>query len=380
MRHLALAILALASSLLLPAPSALAVSPAFQKDCEVLTQDPHRLSGTPEFSRAADYVLQRLNEIGPDQLIVQPFATTQTKVNNCEIIIDGKSTKLLPMRPNGIIPPVTPKEGITGRIVQVGKADADAFARKSVKNCIVVMDYNTGETWLRAFRLGAKAVIFTRNGPTNGANPHYIESSANLPRYYYDGPASDFVEGSEGTVKSSVTWESGAGRNLIAYFAGTAPKFSDDKSAKEEVILVSANLDSFGEVPRLSPGARGATNCAGLLKLAEYLKNNRPRRHTLIVFFDNQARCHFGASVFYRALEDDKEEHQVDARIESAEAERAFLTELTELANNSAPLTTDSDARRQLLEGLPPARREAPVQQGVRGRTSPRSPGPRRRD
>jgi hypothetical protein len=352
MRHLALATLALASCLFLPAPTAQAVSPSFQKDCEALTSTPHRLAGTKEAAQASDYVVQRLQGLEPDRLIVQPFATTQTQVHTCEVTVGGRTIQLLPMRPNGIIAPVTPPEGITGKLVRVGKADASAFARKSVKNCIVVMDYNTGETWMRAFRLGARAVIFTRNGPAEAANAHCVESSANLARYYYDGPASDFPEDEEATVKSSVTWEWGEGRNIIAFFKGTAPKFSDDKSAKEELVLLAANIDSFGEVPRLSPGARGATNCAGLLKLAEYIKLHRPRRHTLIVFYDNQARCHAGASEFYRALEDDKEEHTVEARIESAEAERTFLDEITDLANSKSPLTTDSPARRQLLERL----------------------------
>ncbi len=352
MRHIALATLALATCLLLPSLGAAPVSAAFAEDSRMLTRDPHRLSGTPELHRAADYVLERLRGIGPDQLFVQPFATAQTRINLCEATVAGRTLPLLPMRPNGIIPPVTPEEGITGKLVNVGKADADAFARLSVKDCIVVMDYNTGETWLRAFRLGAKAVIFVRNGPTEAAHPHYIESSANLPRYYYDGNAADLPEGETATLRSSIVWEGGEGRNLIAYFQGVAPKFNEDANAREELIILAANLDSFGEIPRISPGARSATNCAGLLKIAEYLKTNRPRRHVLLVFFDNQARCHAGASEFYRALEDDTEDHKVETRLLSAETERVFVDKLIELANGDAPLTTDSAARRQLLDRL----------------------------
>ena len=350
MRHLSLATLALATCLLLPALHG--ASGTFVQDCQVLTRDSHRLSGTPEGERAADHVLQRLEAIGPDELIVQPFATTQTRINTCEVTVADKVIKLLPMRPNGIIAPVTPEEGITGKLVHMGKGDADAFARKSVKDCIVVLDYNTGETWLRAFRLGGKAVIFTRNGPTEAAHPHYVESSANLPRYYHSGPLSDLPEGEQATVRCSVTWERGEGRNLVAFFKGSAPAFSNDTNAKEEVILLATNLDSFGEIPRLTPGARGAANCAGLLKIAEYVKTHRPRRHVLVVFFDNQARCHMGASAFYRALEDDKEDEKVETRLEYADAERVFLDQITELANDPSPLTMESPVRRQLLDRL----------------------------
>ena len=65
---------------------------------------------------------------------------------------------------------------------------------------------------------------------------------------------------------------------------------------KEELLIVAANLDTFGEVPRLSPGARGAANCAALVKLAEHMKTSPPRRHVLLAFLDNQARGHAGAA------------------------------------------------------------------------------------
>lgn len=352
MRQRALATLTLAACLLLPALGAAEASASFVADSQALTRDPHRLSGTPEYQRAADHVLERLREIGPDRIIEQPFAMAQTRIQTCEVAIGGRILPLLPMRPNGIIPPVTPEEGITGRIINVGKADADAFARTSVEDAIVVMDYNTGETWIRAFRLGAKAVIFVRDGTTEAAHPHYVESSANLPRFYYEGPAADLTEGEVATLRSSIVWEGGEGRNIVAYFEGLAPVFSEDRNAREELIVLAANLDSFGEVPRRSPGARSAVNCAGLLKIAEHLKHHRPRRHVLLVFFDNEARCHQGASTFYRALEDDTEDHKVETRIASGEAEREFLDKLIELAYGNAPLTTESDARRQLLERL----------------------------
>ena len=350
MRQFSLATLALATCLLLPC--ARGASATFAEDCRALTRDNHRLAGTPEAERAAEHVIKRLEAIGPDALIVQPFATTQTALKTCTITFGGRTLPLLPMRPNGIIAPVTPPEGVTGKLVHVGKGDASAFARKSVKDSIAVIDYNTGETWLRAFRLGARAIVFTRNGPTEAAHPHFVDSSANLPRYYHSGPPTDFPEGTEATIHSAITWEEGQGCNIVAFFRGRDPVFSDDKNPKEEVILLAAHLDSFGEVPRLSPGARGAANCAALLKIAEAVKARRPRRHVLVVFFDNQARCHAGASAFYRALEDEKEDHKVEKRIEFAEAESVFLEQITELANSSSPLTTDSPARRQLLDRL----------------------------
>jgi hypothetical protein len=324
---------------------------AFREDCQALTATPHRLAGTEEAKEAADYVLERLRAIGPDELFVQPFPTTQTKTLVCTATLEGRSEplQLLTMRPNGIIPPVTPPEGITGPIVHVGMATADDFARQSVRDAIVVADYNTGDSWLRAFRLGAKAVIFTRTETTDSRHAHYVECSTNLPRFFYEGSPGDLPEGSKVTVRSEVVWEGGTGRNIIAYFKGTDPVFSQEK---DELIILAANIDTFGEIPRLAPGARGAANCAALLKIAEYVKENRPRRHVMAVFYDNQARGHAGVSAFYRALEDEKEEHTVEIRMESWEAETAFLDQLEALVQSDSPLSTKSDVRRQLLDRL----------------------------
>jgi hypothetical protein len=329
---------------------ALGLRPAcadFRADCEALTATPHRLSGTPEAARAAAYVAGRLREIGPDQVIEQPFPVTQTDVARCDVLVAGAGTALplQPVRPNGIIPPVTPADGISGRLVHVGQASADDFARMSVRGAIAVMDYNTGDSWLRAFRLGAQAVIFTRQGQAGSRHAHYVECSTNLPRFYYDGPAGDLPDGQDAVIHSEVLWQGSNGRNLYAYFRGTDPIFDQEK---EELIILAANLDSFGEVPNLTPGARGAANCAALLQIAEYVKQHRPRRHILLAFFDNQARGHAGVSAFYRALESERTDHTVETRRQSWEDENVFRGKLMNLANSPEPLAAEAEARSRL--------------------------------
>ncbi len=320
---------------------------AFRPDCEALTATPHRLSGTPEAARAADYIIGRLKEIGPDQVIEQPFPVTQTVVQRCDVLVAGSPTPLplQPVRPNGIIPPVTPSDGVSGRIVHVGMATADDFARMSVRGAIAVMDYNTGDSWLRAFRLGAQAVIFAHSGLAESRHAHYVECSTNLPRFYYNGPAADLPDGKDAVIHSEVVWQGATGRNLFAYFRGTDPIFDQEK---EELIILAANLDTFGEVPNLTPGARGAANCAALLQLAETIKLHRPRRHILLAFFDNQARGHAGVSAFYRALETEKTDHTVKTRRQSWEDENVFLGKLMSLANSPEPLAAESDVRSRL--------------------------------
>ena len=200
---------------------------SFVKDCHALTQTAHRLCGSSEFQQAAEHVGRRLKELQPDSYIEQPFATTQLKILNATLTPEnGAPLTLIPMRPNGIIPPVTPQEGISAPIVHVGVGDATAFETVNVEGAIAVLDYNCGQGWVRALRLGAKGVIFTRNENADSRTPHYAESNVNLLRYYYPGDPADLPKSGSVTIHSSVVWEPVIGRNIFAFFKGTDPVFS----------------------------------------------------------------------------------------------------------------------------------------------------------
>ncbi len=348
----------------------------FEADCKVISAKTNRLTGTKEYQAAADYILQRLQSLNPDKIIEQKFDTAQTfspqTAKNADGTTytafvdpvatvtpitaddkDGTPLKLYPMRPNGIIPPAMPAEGVSGNIIHIGKGTADDFDRVHVEGAIVVLDYNSGQGFIRAFRLGAKAVIFTKNGLADGRSPHYADTNVNLLRFFYDGPASDLPkEGTNVRINSSIVWQPVRGRNIFAYFEGTGAKFGDDDDKKEEVIILATNLDTFGEVPTLSPGGRSAANCAALLQIAEHIAKNRPRRHTLIAFFDCQARGHAGSAAFYKALEIDKKDVTMEKRRESYTNEMDFVTKMFELLAKDYPLTSNSPVRRKLLDRL----------------------------
>ena len=312
------------------ARDAAAASRSFMADCKALTSGAHRLTGTREYERAAAHVESRLREIGVDTVVVQEFTTPQTVVKRCEMTIAGKAgaLRLLPMRANVLMAPVTPPGGISGPIHHVGRGRAKDYGTRAPKGAIVVLHYNSGAAWLRAFRMGAKAVIFVRHGVAESRNLHYVNANANLPRFYYAGKASDLPDGAVATVYSTVVWETVIGRNVLGLLRGTQPRLGLEQ---EEVVVLAAHLDSFGEVPRASPGARGAANCAALLEAAAFLRHNRPRRHVLIAFFDAQARAHAGATSLYRALEREDKSVLLENRTRYLEVEAGFLEKITEL-------------------------------------------------
>jgi hypothetical protein len=323
----------------------------FLDDCRALTRTPHRLAGTTEGHSAADHIRTRLEAAGLDQVLVQPFAMPQCRVEQCEVTLEGAAgpLPLLPMRPNGIVPPATPSAGVSGPIVHAGAGSSEDLAHKTLQGAVVVMDYACGAAWLDVFRRGAAAVVFVRTRPTQSHQRLHVIANAALPRFFYDGPLSDLPEGQRATIHSRIVWDSHVGRNIIGWVRGSNPEFGQKA---EEVLILATPYDSFGEVPQLSPGARGAANCAALLRLADNLAAQRPHRHVLLLFLDAQARGHAGARHFFKALEPADGKTGIDTRRLWFENERRFLDEKERLLSLAEPFRETSDARRSLMLSL----------------------------
>lgn len=326
------------------------IADSIRADTEMLTRQPHRLSGTEEYAEAAQFVEQRLRDIGIEDVVVQEFATAQTEVGRCELVVGERTLNLIPGRPNGVVPPTSPPMGIQGELVDIGDGSDAMLNSHDVHDRIVVIDYNADMQWLKALRLGARALIFVNADDAHSDHHHYVRANANIPRFFYPGPREDLPAGEFATIHSEVRWEPAVGRNVIAFVPGTDPVF---ELGREEVIVIGAHLDSFGEFPRLSPGARAAANVAGLLKLAELFHENRPRRHMVLAFFDNQARSHAGVVSFYWAMEDQLKEATIQARQDSLKDESAFLEGIADIMRRPNPLDhLDEEGGRRLSERI----------------------------
>jgi hypothetical protein len=346
-RHCGHALIALIGALLLVASRAPAQSSdAFRADCLALTAGDHRLTGSPECRRAADYVQRRLRQVGVDEVLAEEFPAFRAVVKRCDMTLENsRRLDLIPMRANAVMLPLTPEEGITGPIQYARMGRMEDYGSRPPAGAIVVLDYNAGKAWMDAFRMGAKAVVFVRNGPTRSWAAHSVENPANFPRFYYPGPASDLPDGAQAAIHSEILWEGARGCNVFAFIKGTAPTFD---MKKEECLILAANLDSFGEVPERSAGARGAANVAALIRMAEYLAAHRPRRHVLLAFFDGQAQGHAGSRAFYQALLPPGDEGGLKQREDSWTEETKFLDELTEAAKSQDPFAPAA-ARSELL-------------------------------
>ncbi|MFU8780983.1 MAG: hypothetical protein ACNA71_08160, partial [Kiritimatiellia bacterium] len=349
-----LAIRTLAAVLTIQGASVLfANSEQFAADTAALLTVPHRLAGSQEAQAAATHVAGRLRDIGMDAVIEHPFITVGMEVIRCEVEIaraDGQLTRpLQPMRPNGMMLPVTPPEGISGKLVHFDAASGDFGAGGPTDN-IVVLDYNARSEWLRAFRMGARAVIFTRANNHHARYRHTVEADANLPRFYYDGPVEDLKAGAEITIHSTIRWKRVTGNNVYGLLRGSEPTFQFDW---EEWIVLATQLDAFGEVPLRAPGARRAANVAALLAMAEDLQAQRPRRNILFAFVDGDTRGYAGSAAMYQVLDPPAPGVSVDARLENLLYERQTLEQVAQSLEAESPLETGAvHTRRDLRDRL----------------------------
>ncbi|MHB1158371.1 MAG: FtsX-like permease family protein [Phycisphaerales bacterium] len=330
---------------------------SFKADLDALTRSPHRLAGSPEGRAAGDYIAGRLRAMGVKDVFEQSMDVWYTDVEQCEISVGERRLGLLPMRPNLVVPPCTPAEGITGPLMYVGKGAISDYGTRDPRGAIVVLDYNCEDHWRQAFELGAAAVLFLpdadRRTPTE--QPRQMELPINLVRLYIP-PATagqfDFTrDQAKVTLRSRVKWKQGIGRNIIAYLPGTHPHFSEERPQPEAMVL-SAYYDGFGQVPQDNPAARGAANVAALLEAAQQFIEHPTRRDLLICFFDAHGQDRQGAREFYRRLL--STDDQIRQAAAAHQSERRFVEQaMTALSPTEPRLdVADADIHAAVMETL----------------------------
>jgi hypothetical protein len=278
---------------------------AYLYDLQRLTASPHRLSGTREAAAVAEYITHQLKRIGVEDVFALDMPVWQTTTERCDIELDGATLPLKPLRPNVIVPPVTPPEGLTGPLMYVGRGTLSDYGTRSALGAIVVIDYDSFDAWELAFALGAKAVVFLGDEAAVPSQPKHTGIPTNYVRLYASqrdlGGIDLRKDRAKVTVHSRVLWQNEIGRNVIARIRGTDPAYSPERTEPEAIVL-AANYDTFGVVPEVSGGARGAANVAALLEAASKLRMQPPKRDVILMFLDNQARYHQGAREVYEAL------------------------------------------------------------------------------
>lgn len=360
-------VLGLASVLAGTRPAAAAATGVvFAADLAAFCRAPHRLAGTVACREAADYAAGQLRAAGLTNVFVQTFDVPQVE-GDVALTVDDRPVPVFTMSENlWSLPGVG--DPIVGETLYAGDGSPEAYGAADPAGRIVVLDYARAVRWRDAFALGARAVVFVEPDPSGTVPAGGVHSEligADQARFYVrrsDAVAAGLlVSGHRARLASSLHWVSAEACNVVAWLPGAAPRFGLER---DEAVVLAAQLDSFGDVPRLATGARGAANCAALLAQARAFAAQPPARGVLIAFLGGEARCLAGSSALYSAIFRQRpfltyQRTHADL-IREYRAERDFLEQMAaKLAAPDVLAGRGGEAGRQALDRL---RREAEVQ------------------
>lgn len=240
-----------------------------------------RVVGYPGYYRAVDYITRKLGELGYS-VEVQEFRVLAPIETEAYVEVGGERLKVHAVWPNAMfVPPSTPLEGVSGKLVYVGGGEARDFDGKEIEGSIVLMDFNSGDNWLRAADLGAKAVVFIEPDDTNSnqALAKFTMAPIHFVRVYATkDTAARLLELQDRVARLVVRVEVKEVKayNILVRVNGT--------SYPNEAIVVAAYFDSWSVVPAVSRGFIEALSPSLLLELARVLKEEPPARSVWLAF------------------------------------------------------------------------------------------------
>lgn len=208
-----------------------------------------------------------------------------------------------PLWPNGVR---TSTCSVRGRLVYAGDGQLASFDGLRVEGSIVVLNFDSGDSWRIAAQLGASAVVFVDanlSPPTRAeADEKWSMLPLDVPRLYVPvsdaGPLFSAI-GSEATIECSQTWTKTQAENLFVTVRGS------DRTLRDEWVLVSAYTDSVSVVPGLYHGADQSCGAAALIEIAKALKRLRPKRSVLFLLTSGHYQAMEGVRRFIeRRFED----------------------------------------------------------------------------
>jgi len=273
--------------------------------------EPSRFTGYPGFFMAADYIKSKLVEYGytPEE---ENFSVTVPVDKGAEIVVlkDGEvpveTIKAYPLIPNTVNPSVTPKEGISGKLVYGGTGKLSELSGKDLEDSIVLLEYNSRWYWKNAVMLGAKAIIFIEPDITTQVESlgKSMGVPAPIPRVYVNKEDGLWLrklatrsngEPVKILLKSRMSWENLIVPNIIATKEGSEKPL--------ENIIVAAHYDSYSPVPSIAPGTTEAIDVAAVLEMARIFSNSSfaPKRTLKFVFFGGHGQALAGAREFVDA-------------------------------------------------------------------------------
>jgi len=266
-----------------------------------------RVTGYPGCEKAAAFVETRFRELGLEDVRAEEFpvvvplvekdedgrAASLTIVQASDVATgrhaaaEGKSFEVLPLWPNLVRTPMTPPEGLTGRLIYGGTGNVRMFNGQDVAGSIVLLDFNCGSGWFNAPLLGAKAVLFIEPEETirGEAEQKFLSMPVNIPRYWVPKETADYLLGLlaqadevEIGIKCRMRWHKiPNAKNIVGTIKGSHPRLN------KQQVVIQAYYDSISIAPPQAPGAENACSIAALFEVIKAFKAQPPKRTVMFV-------------------------------------------------------------------------------------------------
>jgi hypothetical protein len=261
-----------------------------------------RVTGYPGAQEAAAYLEAQLREAGVEEVYLHGFQAVvpMDQGAGVERLDSGERLALYGVWPNLARTPTLAGQGLEGQLVYAGQAGPGELDGVDLKGGVVLLEYNCGMNWVRAFDLGAAAVVFLAPEQTHrrqGADK-FLSTPADLPRFYAAQAQSRWLRlwAEEGGVPVRVwgrmSWQQVQAHNVIGLLPGSDPSLAD------QAVLLGTYYDAISPVPGVAPGAEQACGVTAWLEVARQLAGH-PRRRTVVLV---ATAGHFQALAGMRAL------------------------------------------------------------------------------
>jgi len=272
-------------------------------------------------------------EIKFESPILEPGKLTLDCGENGSFILDAMHPSL--MRPGNF------KElNFSTDLVYIGKGDIKALEKAkgiNLNGSLAVMDYNSFDRWNDLLRFGIKGVIFVGNG--NYTHLQAVQkvnnSEVSFPRFFIDGKEGEELLSlcrKKRSVKAeaaatSSRWHNGVLRDLWVLIPGS------DKRMSEQVMVITAPLDSNSVVPAKATGAQRLVNLHILLKLLEDYRKTPPRCSVMLAGVNGHTNRYAGERLLsWHLLADEVAiEDQRDRIAQEMRIARLFAAEYSKL-------------------------------------------------
>ena len=318
------------------------------------TSHPNRLVGSDNIDACFRALAAELSAAGLKPRF-QTYPSLVQKTDRLILKVDGAEVHGALMLDNGVASWSLP-EPISGPVVYAGDGQLASLEGKDFTGAIAVLDIRNRQAAIpeETFMHGAVAVIIVGDGSISqwDAVDLLVRNASLVPSVYLDAQAAEkagLLDGKASTasIDAFSRLVDTEGRNLWVVLPGEEGWKGNLDT--EEVLMLSATLDTYGFTPDYTPDCRRAANAALLADVLCRMAATPHKRTIVGVFFGSSYAAVEGARHFYYSIAlTDKSLYTDDltVRKERLLAEKEDVTHLRELAAQTNVLdSADPDCR-----------------------------------